>query len=400
MSMASQYLQPRRSSSLSSSRKQSSSAKSWPNLPSDRKSKSKRRTQSSTQKVRRSLEHSRLTDTYYSVDDAVHNNETPEEVEDRANRKKKNILYLNDFHILSTLGTGTFGRVRLVKHRSDGSESEPLALKCLKKSAIIKLKQIDHVKSEKAVLARIDHPFIVNLKGYFQTPSHIYMLLDYACGGELFTLLRREGRFSNDVALFFASEILLAFEYLHGMDIAYRDLKPENLLIDREGHVKITDFGFAKVVKDKTYTLCGTPEYLAPEIIQSKGHNKNVDWWALGVLVFEMLAGYPPFYDDNPMGIYQKIMDGYYEFPPHVEPKARDLVKSFLCADRSLRLGFARVSETSSKDLPVMMSNFELFCFVRTVPRRSSNTNGSAAWTGAWCWVEELVRRGCPASAT
>ena len=243
---------------------------------------------------------------------------------------------------MSTLGTGTFGRVRLVKHRCDGAQTDPLALKCLKKSAIIKLKQIDHVKSEKKVLAIIDHPFIVNLKGYFQTPSHIYMLLDYACGGELFTLLRREGRFSNDVATFFASEILLAFEYLHGMEIAYRDLKPENLLIDREGHVKITDFGFAKVVKDKTYTLCGTPEYLAPEIIQSKGHNKNVDWWALGVLVFEMLAGYPPFYDDNPMGIYQKIMDGYYEFPPHIEPKARDLIKSFLCADRSLRLGFAK----------------------------------------------------------
>ena len=226
------------------------------------------------------------------------------------------------------------------------------------------------------------------------------MLLDYACGGELFTLLRREGRFSNDVALFFASEILLAFEYLHGMDIAYRDLKPENLLIDREGHVKITDFGFAKVVKDKTYTLCGTPEYLAPEIIQSKGHNKNVDWWALGVLVFEMLAGYPPFYDDNPMGIYQKIMDGYYEFPPHVEPKARDLVKSFLCADRSLRLGFARVSEASEKDLTNMMFNFESFAFARMVPKRSNNTNGSVEWIGAWCWAEELVRPGCPAFAT
>ncbi len=168
------------------------------------------------------------------------------------------------------------------------------------------------------------------------------MMLDYACGGELFTLLRREGRFANDVALLFASEIALAFDYLHGMDIAYRDLKPENLLIDRQGHVKITDFGFAKVVRDKTMTLCGTPEYLAPEIIQSKGHNKNVDWWALGVLIFEMLAGYPPFYDDNPLGIYQKIMDGYYEFPPHVEPKARELIKSFLCADRSLRLGNAR----------------------------------------------------------
>ena len=149
------------------------------------------------------------------------------------------------------------------------------------------------------------------------------MLLDYACGGELFTLLRREGRFSNDVGLFFAVEIILAFEYLHSSNIAYRDLKPENLLIDRDGHVKITDFGFAKEVPDRTFTLCGTPEYLAPEIIQSKGHNKCVDWWALGVLIFEMLAGYPPFYDDNPIGIYQKIMDGYYEFPPHVEPQAR-----------------------------------------------------------------------------
>lgn len=168
---------------------------------------------------------------------------------------------------MQTLGTGTFGRVRLVKHRDDPESEEPLALKCLKKSAVIKLKQIDHIKSEKKVLASIDHPFIVNLKGTFQTPSHIYMMLDYACGGELFTLLRREGRFSNDVALFFATEIVLAFDYLHGMDIAYRDLKPENLLIDKQGHVKITDFGFAKVVRDKTLTLCGTPEYLAPEII-------------------------------------------------------------------------------------------------------------------------------------
>ena len=98
-------------------------------------------------------------------------------------------------------------------------------------------------------------------------------------------------------------------------------MKPENLLVDKDGHVRITDFGFAKIVKDKTYTLCGTPEYLAPEIIESKGHNKFVDWLALGVLIFEMLAGYPPFYDDNPMGIYQKILDGYYEFPPYIEAK-------------------------------------------------------------------------------
>jgi protein kinase A/protein kinase X len=185
----------------------------------------------------------------------------------RAERLKSGNSYLNDYNFISTLGTGTFGRVKLVKHRDAPAQDLPLALKCLKKSEIIRLKQIDHVKSEKSILARIDHPFIVNLKGTFQSPTHVFMLLDYACGGELFTLLRREGRFANDVAVFFAVEIILAFEYLHSSDIAYRDLKPENLLIDRDGHVKITDFGFAKEVPDKTYTLCGTPEYLAPEII-------------------------------------------------------------------------------------------------------------------------------------
>lgn len=246
-------------------------------------------------------------------------------------------LTIHDFDFLSTLGTGTFGRVRLVKFKHDNSD--PMALKMLKKTEIIRLKQVDHVKSEKKILESIHHPFIVELQGTFQTESHVFMLLDYACGGELFSLLRREGRFANDVGLFFATEIVLAFEYLHSKDIAYRDLKPENLLVDKDGHVRITDFGFAKVVKDKTFTLCGTPEYLAPEIIQSKGHNKFVDWWALGVLIFEMLAGYPPFYDDNPLGIYQKILDGYYEFPPYIESKARDLIKSFLTADKSIRLG-------------------------------------------------------------
>ncbi|CAI2369419.1 unnamed protein product [Moneuplotes crassus] len=253
-------------------------------------------------------------------------------------------LSIHDFDFLSTLGTGTFGRVRLVRFKHD-SKCDPMALKMLKKTEIIRLKQVDHVRSEKKILETIRHPFIVQLQDTFQTESHVFMLLDYACGGELFSLLRREGRFSNDVGLFFATEIVLAFEYLHSKEIAYRDLKPENLLVDKDGHVRITDFGFAKVVKDKTYTLCGTPEYLAPEIIQSKGHSKYVDWWALGVLIFEMLAGYPPFYDDNPLGIYQKILDGYYEFPPYVEPKAINLIKSFLTADKSIRLGCNRGSE-------------------------------------------------------
>lgn len=132
---------------------------------------------------------------------------------------------------------------------------------------------------------------------------------------------------------------MLALEYLHIKDIAYRDLKPENLLIASDGHIKITDFGFAKKIVDRSFTLCGTPEYLAPEIVMSCGHNKGVDWWALGVLLFEMLAGYPPFYDTNTYEIYRKITVGYYDFPQGISFNARKLIGSLLEPDLSNRLG-------------------------------------------------------------
>jgi len=147
---------------------------------------------------------------------------------------------------------------------------------------------------------------------------------------ELFSYLRKQSRLAADHAKFYSTEIILAFEYMHGFDIVYRDLKPENLLIDHAGHMKITDFGFAKVVADRTWTLCGTPEYLAPEIIQSKGHCKHVDWWALGILIYEMLAGYPPFYADNSFEIYQKVIIGKIDFPSQVDVRARDLIKKLL----------------------------------------------------------------------
>ena len=175
------------------------------------------------------------------------------------------------------------------------------------------------------------------------------MCLEFINGGELFSHLRREGRFSNDASKFYTMEIVLAFEYLHSMFIVYRDLKPENLLIEQSGHLKITDFGFAKVVQDRTWTLCGTPEYLAPEIIQSKGHGKSVDWWALGVLIFEMLAGYPPFYDENPFGIYQKILGAKIDFPRHFDTKAKDLIKKLLTHDRTKRLGCLKGGAESIK---------------------------------------------------
>jgi len=155
----------------------------------------------------------------------------------------------------------------------------------------------------------------------------------------MFSYLRKAGKFSFSTTLFFSAEIVSAFSYLHSLHIAYRDLKPENILLDREGHVVITDFGFSKAIPDRTWTLCGTPEYLAPEIIQSKGHNKAVDWWALGILIYEMLAGYPPFFDDNHFVIYEKILAGKISWPRHFDPVAKDLIQKLLIQDRTKRLG-------------------------------------------------------------
>ncbi|KAF8948556.1 hypothetical protein BGZ52_006786, partial [Haplosporangium bisporale] len=212
-------------------------------------------------------------------------------------------------------------------------------MKVLKKFEVVRLKQVEHINSEKQILSQVHFPFIVNLFTTFQDDRNLYMLLEYVIGGELFSHLRKAGRFTNDMTRFYAAEIVLAIEYLHARDIIYRDLKPENLLLDSSGHIKITDFGFAKRVEDRTWTLCGTPEYLAPEIIQSKGHGKAVDWWALGILIFEMLAGYPPFFDDNPFGIYEKILAGRIYFPSHIDSAAKDLIKKLLTADRTKRLG-------------------------------------------------------------
>lgn len=161
----------------------------------------------------------------------------------------------------------------------------------LHKKKIIELKQIVHIKNEKNILAGVQHPFIVNLVEAFQDRLNLYLVFEFVQGGEIFRLLRKENIFPNDVALFYIAEITLALQYLHQRQIAYRDLKPENLLIGSDGHLKITDFGFAKKIVDRSYTLCGTPEYLAPEIIMGQGHNLGVDWWALGILLYEMLSG-------------------------------------------------------------------------------------------------------------
>jgi len=245
-------------------------------------------------------------------------------------------LTVADFTQGKTLGTGAFGRVRFVTYKASGKY---YALKTLKKAAIIKMKQVDHIMSEKAILASLKHPFIVNMYGSFHDTRYIFMVLEYIVGGEFFTHLRKAGRFDNEMSCFYASQIAAIFEYCHGKNIVYRDLKPENILINVDGYMKLTDFGFAKVIEHRTYTLCGTPEYIAPEVLLNKGHGKPVDWWTLGILIYEMIVGYPPFVDEDPMGIYQKILSGKIVFPKLFDKNAKGLVKKLLTADLGKRYG-------------------------------------------------------------
>lgn len=245
-------------------------------------------------------------------------------------------LTLAEFILGKTLGTGAFGRVRFVTYKTTGKY---YALKTLKKAAIIKMKQVDHIVSEKQILQSLKHPFIVNMYGSFHDQRYIHMLLEYIVGGEFFTHLRKASRFDNEASMFYASQIASIFEYCHSKNIVYRDLKPENILINADGYVKLTDFGFAKVIEHRTYTLCGTPEYIAPEVLLNKGHGKPVDWWTLGILIYEMIVGYPPFVDEDPMGIYQKILSGKIVFPKLFDKNAKALVKKLLTADLGKRYG-------------------------------------------------------------
>merc|ERR1719380_48735 len=241
-----------------------------------------------------------------------------------------------DFTLGKTLGTGAFGRVRFVTHKTSGNI---YALKTLKKASIIKMKQVDHIVSEKSILQTLKHPFIVNMWGSFHDQRYIYMVLEYIVGGEFFTHLRKAGRFDNEQSCFYGAQIASIFEYCHSKNIVYRDLKPENILINADGYVKLTDFGFAKVIEHRTYTLCGTPEYIAPEVLLNKGHGKPVDWWTLGILIYEMIVGQPPFCDEEPMGIYQKILAGKIYFPKYFDKNAKALVKKLVTADLSKRYG-------------------------------------------------------------
>jgi serine/threonine protein kinase len=271
---------------------------------------------------------------------------------------------LDDFQLIKVIGKGSFAKVVLVRKK----DNEKLyAMKILKKDHIIKRKQVEHTKTERAVLRFTRHPFIVQLHYAFQTADRLFFVLDYCSGGELFFHLGKAGEFRESVAMYYTAELVLALSHLHSKGVIYRDLKPENVLLDAEGHVLIADFGLSKVVdksalkkdspnrsnvitrlKDmdsqQTFSFCGTPEYLAPEILTRSGHGKGVDWWSLGMLLYEMLTGLPPWYTKDRRELFRRIQTAPLTFPRTISPQAQAIIRGLLQRNVHTRLGHQRTN--------------------------------------------------------
>lgn len=253
-------------------------------------------------------------------------------------------LKLSDISIVATLGVGGFGRVELVQLNNDNSRT--FALKILKKHHIVETRQQEHIMNEKKIMSESRSDFIVRLYRTFKDRKYLYMLLEVCLGGELWTVLRDKGSFDDATTRFYTGCVLEAFAYLHNKGVVYRDLKPENLLLDSQGYVKLVDFGFAKKIGlgRKTWTFCGTPEYVAPEIILNKGHDISGDYWSLGILMFELLTGSPPFSGQDPMKTYNIILKGIdaIDFPRKISKNAQNLIKKLCRENPTERLGFGR----------------------------------------------------------
>ena len=246
----------------------------------------------------------------------------------------------NSFTTISVLGIGHFAKVLLVKNKKN---STLYAMKIVKKKEV-KKKDEKYIKTERDILAFItDHPFLIQFHSSFQTESKLYFILEYCPGGELFNLLKKKKKFTEAKTRFFIAQIILALEHLHKFNVLYRDLKPENILIDKNGNIKLTDFGLSKMnisnSDNKSKTICGTDEYLAPEIINGKGYGKMVDWWTLGCLIYELLTGKPPFYNSNIDKLFTQIKNENPFYHKFISKNARDLIGGLLRKNRKKRLG-------------------------------------------------------------
>ena len=261
-------------------------------------------------------------------------------------------LKVSDFQKLKLLGKGSFGEVYLVKFKKN---NKLYAMKILDKNDIIEKHQEEHTKIERDLLTRINCPFIVNIKFAFQDKDNLYIITEFMQGGELFFHLHKEKRFKDEKAKFYIIEIILAIEYLHKNKMLYRDLKPENVLIDTNGHIKLTDFGLSKIIqkpKEKAYTICGTPQYLAPEVLSDKGYDCTVDWWSLGCVLYELLIGRSPFR----ILLGDSLNEDFYKkkilIPDYVSDEAQDLITKLLIINPLKRLGYGEDGAYKIKQHP------------------------------------------------
>jgi serum/glucocorticoid-regulated kinase 2 len=249
-------------------------------------------------------------------------------------------LTIEAFELLKVIGKGSFGKVMQVRKKDT---MRVYALKTIRKAHIASRPgEITHILAERTVLALVNNPFIVPLKFSFQNPDKLYLVMSFVNGGELFYHLQRDGKFDQNRSRFYAAELLCALEHLHSFNVVYRDLKPENILLDYTGHIALCDFGLCKLnmsETEKTNTFCGTPEYIAPELLESQGYTKTVDWWTLGVLLYEMMTGLPPFYDENVNTMYQRILMDPLVFPSDISGESKSVMTGLLQRDPTRRLG-------------------------------------------------------------
>ncbi|KAI4292430.1 protein kinase X [Pancytospora philotis] len=253
------------------------------------------------------------------------------------------MLSYRDFEFLRIIGSGAFGKVFLARYVNN---DKLYAIKRMNKQFLKANRQLDNIYNESQILQEACFcPFIVKFLHTIETDEYIFIIMEYVRGGELFYYIKKYQCFAEDVARFFAAEIIIALKYLHDKDILYRDLKPENILINADGHIKLADFGFATKVNENVYTICGTPEYMAPEKLLGNGDTKETDYWSLGCLVFEMLCGQPPFYDTATGQIYMRVLNEALAIPREIAGDARDLLEKLLIKEREKRLGANGIEE-------------------------------------------------------
>jgi serine/threonine protein kinase len=248
------------------------------------------------------------------------------------------------FTLNKVLGRGGYGKVQLVTYKPTG---EHFAMKSLSKKRLAEMNLIERTVTERDVLLKLNHPFLVGARFSFTTDTKVFLVMDYVPGGELFQRLRFEHSFDESRVKLYTAELVLAISHLHTLGVVHRDLKPENILVDRNGNLKITDFGLVKDKLDKndtTGTFCGTPEYIAPEIVSSRPYNHMVDWWAIGCLTYEMLYGGPPFSDDNTARLYHAILNSDIRFPDRSH-EANSLIRGLCTKNPAERLGKNGVEE-------------------------------------------------------